>query len=148
MSRRNRPSRFTAGTITYLPTSQGWLYLATVIDLHSREIVGHAMAGHLRADLVCDAITLATARGLIRPDAGVPLRPRRPVHLRPIPRRARRGPDPALDRPGRVLLRQRHRRVVFATVKTEIGTTIWPARDQARHDTFRYLRYYSHDRLH
>ncbi|MEU8417820.1 integrase core domain-containing protein, partial [Amycolatopsis japonica] len=36
----------------------------------------------------------------------------------------------------------------FATLKTEIGTTIWRTRDQARHDIFRYLHYYNHDRLH
>jgi transposase InsO family protein len=35
--------------------------MATVIDLHTREVIGHAMAGHMRAQLVSDAITLATA---------------------------------------------------------------------------------------
>ncbi len=57
------------GDITYLPTEEGWLYLATAIDLHTREVVGHAMAEHMRADLACDAIELAARRGLTRPDA-------------------------------------------------------------------------------
>jgi transposase InsO family protein len=36
----------------------------------------------------------------------------------------------------------------FATLKTEIGTTVWATRDDARHDVFSYLGYYNHDRLH
>ncbi|MDT8916073.1 IS3 family transposase [Amycolatopsis sp. PS_44_ISF1] len=62
------PGRRLVGDITYLPTQQGWLYLATVIDLHTREVVGHAMAGHIRADLVRDAIILTVRRGLTCPD--------------------------------------------------------------------------------
>jgi len=50
--------------ITYVPTDQGWLYLAGVMDLHSRRIVGWSMDDHLRADLVCDALAMAlTHRG-------------------------------------------------------------------------------------
>lgn len=40
------------------------MYLATVLDLHTHEIAGHAMAEHMRAELVCDAIDLAVSRGL------------------------------------------------------------------------------------
>ena len=49
------------GDITDLPTWEGWLYLATVIDIASRRIVGFAMAEHLRAELACDALTNAIA---------------------------------------------------------------------------------------
>ena len=55
------PDRIWAGDVTYLRTSQGWLYLATVIDLYSRRVIGWALADHLRADLVCDALTMAVA---------------------------------------------------------------------------------------
>jgi transposase InsO family protein len=55
------------GDITYLPTAEGWLYLATTIDLFNREVVGHAMATHMRAGLVCDAVELAHRRGLVLP---------------------------------------------------------------------------------
>lgn len=48
-----------AGDITFIPTSQGWLYLAVVIDLFSRKIVGWSLADHMRADLVCDAFKQA-----------------------------------------------------------------------------------------
>lgn len=49
------------GDITYLHTWQGWLYLATVIDLASRKVVGWAVADHLRTDLVAQALTNAVA---------------------------------------------------------------------------------------
>jgi transposase InsO family protein len=49
------------GDITYIPTWEGWLYLATVIDIASRRIVGFAMAEHLRTELACDALTNAIA---------------------------------------------------------------------------------------
>lgn len=52
-----------AGDITYVRTWEGWAYLATVIDLASRRVVGWAMADHMEASLVCDAMRMAlTAR--------------------------------------------------------------------------------------
>ena len=47
------------GDITYIPTAEGWLYLATVIDIASRRVVGWATADHLRTDLVADALEAA-----------------------------------------------------------------------------------------
>jgi transposase InsO family protein len=49
------------GDITYVPTWEGWLYLATVIDIASRRVVGFAMADHLRTELIADALTNAIA---------------------------------------------------------------------------------------
>jgi transposase InsO family protein len=49
------------GDITYIPTWQGWLYLATVIDIASRRVVGFAMADHMRTELISDALTNALA---------------------------------------------------------------------------------------
>jgi transposase InsO family protein len=49
------------GDITYVNTWEGWLYLATVIDLASRRVVGWATADHLRTDLVAQALTNAVA---------------------------------------------------------------------------------------
>jgi transposase InsO family protein len=49
------------GDITYIPTWEGWLYLATVIDIASRRVVGFALADHLRTGLVADALTNAVA---------------------------------------------------------------------------------------
>jgi transposase InsO family protein len=49
------------GDITYIPTWEGWLYLATVIDIASRRVLGFALAEHLRSELVVDALTNAVA---------------------------------------------------------------------------------------
>ncbi len=49
------------GDISYLRTWEGWLYLATVIDAHSRRMVGWAIADHMRTDLVEDALKMAIA---------------------------------------------------------------------------------------
>jgi putative transposase len=54
-----RPDRVWAGDITFIPTSAGWLYLAVIIDLCSRRIVGWSLADHLRSDLVLDALQQA-----------------------------------------------------------------------------------------
>ena len=52
------------GDISYLRTWQGWLYLATVIDAHSRRVIGWAIDEHMRTDLVEDALQMAiTLRG-------------------------------------------------------------------------------------
>jgi putative transposase len=57
------------GDITYIATWQGWAYLATVIDLSSRRVVGWALADHMRTELVEDALSMAfTTR---RPAEGV-----------------------------------------------------------------------------
>jgi putative transposase len=53
------PNRKWVADITYVPTQEGWLYLAAVLDLFSRKIVGWAMADHLQTDLVSDALQMA-----------------------------------------------------------------------------------------
>jgi transposase InsO family protein len=63
------PNQKWAADITYIPTDEGWLYLAGVIDLCSRMIVGWSMADHMRSDLVEDALEMAIARR--RPDEGL-----------------------------------------------------------------------------
>ena len=63
------PDRKWAVDITYVPTAEGWLYLAGVIDLCSRKVVGWSMAGHMRTELVSDALGMALARR--RPGEGL-----------------------------------------------------------------------------
>lgn len=55
----NQPNQVYVGAITYLPTREGWLYLAVVIDLYSRQVVGWSMANHIRVQLVNDALQMA-----------------------------------------------------------------------------------------
>ena len=63
------PNQIWLADITYVETDQGWLYLATVMDLYSRKIVGWAMADHLRAELPLAALAMAVATQ--RPGAGL-----------------------------------------------------------------------------
>lgn len=55
----SRPNQKWVGDITYLATDEGWLYLAVLIDLYSRKVVGWAMSERMTADLVCDALRMA-----------------------------------------------------------------------------------------
>ena len=58
-----------ASDVTYIWTQQGWLYLAVVIDLCSRKVVGWSMSSRMKAQLVCDAMKMAIWRR--RPEAGL-----------------------------------------------------------------------------
>lgn len=55
----DQPNRAWVGDITYIWTTEGWLYLAVVIDLYSRKVVGWSMSSRMKASLVCDALQMA-----------------------------------------------------------------------------------------
>lgn len=63
------PGSRLVGDITYLRTDQGWLYLATVIDLATRMVIGWQMADHMRTSLVVDALEMARTHGHVAPGA-------------------------------------------------------------------------------
>jgi transposase InsO family protein len=63
------PDRKWVGDITYIQTGEGWLYVAAVLDLCTRMVVGWSMAEHLRSSLVEDALKMAVARR--QPEAGL-----------------------------------------------------------------------------
>jgi transposase InsO family protein len=63
------PNRIWLADITYIETDQGWLYLATIMDLYCRKIVGWAMEEHLRTDLPLVALRMAIS--VQRPRAGL-----------------------------------------------------------------------------
>lgn len=56
------PNQKWCGDITYLWTDEGWMYLAVVIDLYSRKVIGWSMSKRIKAGLVCDALTMALWR--------------------------------------------------------------------------------------
>lgn len=58
------PDRAWAADITYIPTLQGWLYLAVIVDLFSRRVVGWSMAEHMRVELVLGALQAALGHRL------------------------------------------------------------------------------------
>jgi transposase InsO family protein len=63
------PDRYYVGDITYVATREGWLYLAVVIDLFSRQVVGWSMDKRMKAKLVNDALLMAVYKR--KPDAGL-----------------------------------------------------------------------------
>lgn len=63
------PDRVWTSDITYVATDEGWLYLAVVVDLFSRQVVGWSMKPHMRTELVLDALRMAWFRR--RPEAGL-----------------------------------------------------------------------------
>jgi putative transposase len=125
-----RPNQRWCGDITYVKTWDGWAYLATVIDLHSRAVVGWAIADHMRTDLVTDALDMALAHR--RPDPGVIFHSDRGTQYTSnvrdlLPEQQ----HPPLDGPHRNLLRQRRRRILLRQLQE--GTHPHPplARHQA-----------------
>lgn len=63
------PNQAYAADITYIETQEGWLYLAVVLVLYSRKVVGWSMSARMKAELVCDALTMAIWQR--RPKAGL-----------------------------------------------------------------------------
>lgn len=64
-----RPDRVWVGDITYIPTGAGWLYLAVLLDLYSRKVVGWAMSGRLTQELAASALAMAVEQR--RPPRGL-----------------------------------------------------------------------------
>ena len=65
----DRANQVWLADITYIPTAEGWLYLAVILDLFTRKVVGWAMRDHMRAELTIAALTMAIQRR--RPRAGL-----------------------------------------------------------------------------
>jgi transposase InsO family protein len=63
------PGQKMVGDITYIPTAEGWLYLATVIDCHTKGCIGYAMADHMRTELVIEALRMAARNYTLAPGA-------------------------------------------------------------------------------
>ena len=107
-----RPNAAWVTDITYIRTWQGWLYLAVVMDLFSRKIVGWAAGPSIRGELVLDAVLMAVRRRrprgtLIHSDQGTQYGSRRLAALLSL------ASPRAEHEPQRELLGQRGRRVVL-----------------------------------
>jgi transposase InsO family protein len=142
------PGQRLVGDITYLPTAEGWLYLATVIDLFNKEVIGHAMAEHMRAGLVCRAVDLAYKRGLVEPKAI--FHSDRGSQYTSTEFRARLAHFDMRASMGRTgsCFDNAAAESFFASLKAEIGTKVWATRDEARRAVFAYLTDYNRNRLH
>ena len=85
-----RPNEVWAADITYVPTDEGWLYLAGVLDLGSRRLVGWAMGESLETSLPMDALQMALRQRRPTGRVAPPFGPRLPVRQRGVPRASRR----------------------------------------------------------
>ena len=72
------------GDITYIPTWEGWLYLATVIDCHTKAVIGWAMDDNYKTPLIEQAIEMAARNYRLGENAIFPLRPRQQLHILPV----------------------------------------------------------------
>ncbi|NEB78995.1 IS3 family transposase [Streptomyces sp. SID14478] len=143
-----RPGTKLVGDITYLPTAEGWLYLACWLDLATREVVGYAMADHHRAELVVDALDMAHGRGDL--ESGCVVHSDRGSEYTSAQFR---------DQIIKLGLRQSCGRTgscfdnaaaesFWALLKEEIGTRFWPDRATARAEVFNFIEtFYNRRRL-
>jgi transposase InsO family protein len=144
------PNRKWVTDITYIPTDEGWLYLAGVLDLCSRKVVGWSMADHLRTELVSEALSMAM------------------THRRPLPgvlHHSDRGVQYASDDYQKLL--SDHGMQIsmsgkgdcwdnavmesfWSTLKSElVNDEHYATRDQARQSIFQYIEvFYNRQRMH
>ena len=146
----HKPDKTWCGDISYVRTWEGWAYVATVIDLSSRRVVGLAMADHLRTSLASEALQMAlTSR---RPKAGLIFHTDRGCQYTSGEFRellAGNGVVQSLSRPGQCW-DNAVAESFFATLKEELlyrGT--WPTRAAARRAIFEYVEvFYNRKRMH
>jgi transposase InsO family protein len=137
------------GDITYIGTWEGWLYLATVIDIASRRVVGYALAGHLRTELVADA--LANALAARSPAPGVIFHSDRGCQYTSAAFAALASDHDvtlSLGRTGQCWDNALSESF-FASIKGELlDHQAWPTRDMARRAIVGYIAWYNGTRLH
>ena len=143
-------NRAWCGDITYVRTWEGWLYVATVIDIASRRVVGWAMADHMRTELVADAMRMALEQR--QPDAGLIFHSDRGCQYTSADFGKlldANGVRQSLSRP-RQCWDNAVAESFFATLKLElIYQHVWPTRAAARRAIFEFIEvFYNQQRLH
>lgn len=142
-------NRVWVGDISYIPSKEGWLYLATLMDLCSRYIVGWAMSDHNNAELTCAALSMAIQRR--RPGKGLICH-------------SDRGSQYACNAYQRLLAENdlvcsmsrrgdcydnAPKESFFATLKTELEIETFKTRKQAESEIFQFIEvFYNRKRLH
>ena len=144
------PGTKLVGDITYIPTWQGWLYLASVIDCCTKECIGYALADHMRADLVIDALQMA-ARNHTLADGAIFHSDRGTQYTCEAFARAAAELDirRSVGRTGSCF-DNAQAESFNATLKVErVNRTVYPTREHARADVARYIEFrYNSKRLH
>ncbi|MGE7415093.1 IS3 family transposase [Methylobacterium tarhaniae] len=144
------PNQVWLADITYLPTAEGWLYLAAVLDLATRKIVGWSMRDHMRTELTSAALMMATQRQ--RPSAGLICHSDRGSQYAAEAYRRQLADIqaiPSMSRAG-CCYDNAPMESFFHTLKVElVHQRQWATRDDARRDLFAYIEgYYNRQRLH
>jgi len=146
----DRPGQVWLPDITYIPTAEGWLYLAVILDLFTRKVVGWAMRDHMRAELTIAALTMAIQRR--RPAAGL-------IHHSDRGSQYAAGDyrdilkataiTPSMSRKANCW-DNAPMESFFGTLKTElVHQAEYPNRDAARRDLFTHIEgYYNRHRRH
>jgi putative transposase len=145
-----RPNQVWLADITYIPTGEGWLYLAVILDLFTRKVVGWAMRDHMRAELTIAALTMAIQRR--RPGPGL-------THHSDRGSQYAAGDYRDILRAAAVTQSMSRKancwdnapmESFFGTLKTElVHQREYPDRDAARRDLFTYIEgYYNRQRIH
>jgi transposase InsO family protein len=136
------------GDISCFRTGQGWLYLATAVDLCSKEVVGYAIAPHMRAGLAVEAITTAHRTGLVAGNAIMHTDRGSQYHSREYKNVLRRLEiRQSTSRTGSCL-DGAAAESFFATIKAEIRAESWPNHAAARRDIENWIKGYNERRLH
>jgi putative transposase len=144
------PGRKLVGDITYLPTWQGFAYLATVIDCCTKECIGYAIADHMRAELVIDALRMAARNYDLEPkvifhtDRGSQYLSQAFAEVA-----AQLDVRHSVGRVGSCF-DNAQAESFNATLKVErVNRTMYPTREHARKDVTRYIEFrYNTKRLH
>ena len=149
-SATTKPNAVWLADLTYIATSEGWLYMAAIMDLHTRKIVGWSMRDHLRAELATSALLMAIQRQ--RPGAGLVHHSDRGVQY------ACGDYQTALSQVGITASMSRRANPLdnapmesfFHTLKTElVHHRTYATRDEAKRDLFSYVEgFYNRQRLH
>jgi putative transposase len=145
-----RSNRIWIADISYIATAEGWLYLAAVLDLGSRRVVGWSMAARMPAKLVCDALAMAYFRR--RPRRGLIAHSDRGVQYASAAYRrdlAKYGMQQSMSRKGNVW-DNAPMESFFKTLKVErVYGQRYKTRDQARSDLVNWIEgFYNRRRLH
>ena len=145
------PGRKLVGDITYLPTWEGWLYLATVLDCYSKKVVGYAMDSTMTTDLVVRALDMAATRITFTPGETIFHSDRGTQYTsNDFAEAAKRlGLRRSVGRTG-VCYDNAWAESFNGTLKNErCNRTVYPTRDHARKDVTAYIELrYNARRLH
>ena len=138
--------------ITYIWTGEGWLYLASTLDLGSRRLLGYAMADHMRTSLVLDALGMAIeARGGPDRIAGVIAHADRGSQYTSndyLDFCSTRGIRPSVGKTG-ICWDNAVAESFWASLKREcIQGQVFATRAEARRAVFKWINWYNQDRLH